>query len=163
MPIYEGYSIELFFIAYPTQLNQTYVILLELCSLSAKKEALPPSTPAPAREAKMLPDIQDASNQILVKKMLGTTKSQLCRKMLLSLLLNTPAGLAVSAFQIFPVLGKQQFEVTLCLMMNKFQISSKRMFKNAFVCLLQQPDKCSDYQGVFLQDGVKKVMTWPKL
>ena len=75
-----------FFIAYLTQLNLTYVILLEL---SAK-------------------DVKDASNQILVKNLLGTTKSQLCRKILSTLLLNTPAGLAVSDFQIFPVLGKEQ-------------------------------------------------------
>ena len=75
-----------FFIANLTQLNLTYVILLEL---SAK-------------------DVKDASNQILVKNLLGTTKSQLCRKILSTLLLNTPAGLAVSEFQIFSVLGKQQ-------------------------------------------------------
>ena len=34
-----------FFIAYLTQLNLTYVILLELCSQSPKKGTQPPSTP----------------------------------------------------------------------------------------------------------------------
>ena len=46
-------------------------------ALSPKMKALPPSTPAPPREDTMLPDIKDASNQILVKNLLGTTKSQL--------------------------------------------------------------------------------------
>ena len=39
-------------------------------------KALPPSTPALAREAQMLPDTKETSNQILVKKLLVTTKSQ---------------------------------------------------------------------------------------
>ena len=40
------------------------------------KPLLPHSTPAPAREAQILPD--NKSNQHLVKKLMGTTKSHLC-------------------------------------------------------------------------------------
>ena len=42
------------------------------------KGVLPPSTSAPAGEAQMLPDIEDKSDQLLVKNLMGTTKSQLC-------------------------------------------------------------------------------------
>ena len=47
--IWEGYTVEPFY----CPPNLTYVILLELCSLSPNKKALPPSTPAPAGEAQI--------------------------------------------------------------------------------------------------------------
>ena len=48
----------------------TYAILLELCSLSPCKGELPPSTPAPVREANILQDIRNKSNKYLYLKKL---------------------------------------------------------------------------------------------
>ena len=53
------------FFAYLTLLTLTYVILMELCSLS-------PSIPTPAGEAQILQDINDKSSKYLVKKFMGT-------------------------------------------------------------------------------------------
>ena len=39
----------------------------------------PPSAPAPAGEAQILPDIRDESKQYLFKKLMGTATSQLFR------------------------------------------------------------------------------------
>ena len=51
--------------------------MVRLCYLLPYKESLPPSTPPPAGEAQILQDIRDKSNQYLLKKLMGTTKSQM--------------------------------------------------------------------------------------
>ena len=48
--------------------------MLSFWSYISYKEALHPATPAPAGDAQIRPDIQDKSNQFLVKILMGTTK-----------------------------------------------------------------------------------------
>ena len=54
------------------------------------KGALPLLTPAPAEEARMLTNIQHKSYQLLVIKLMGTTKSQLCTLLFIFLICANP-------------------------------------------------------------------------
>ena len=64
------------YIAFLTWVNLCYPFGALFCKLL--KGVLPPSTPALTGEAQMLPDIKNTCHQTLVKKLLGTTKRNLC-------------------------------------------------------------------------------------